>query len=64
MNSLDSRDGVENPVPAETADASAGWQATAQRYFLRTLMIGAGVFLGAILALVIGLFTGWIEISC
>ena len=36
----------------------------AGEYFLRLVVVALGVFLGAILAGIIGLVTGWIELQC
>ncbi len=35
-----------------------------EEYFLRFLVVALGILIGAIFALFVGLFTGWIEIRC
>ncbi len=46
------------------SELSAGWKKKIPEYFLRAAAVGAGMFVGGILALVIGLHNGWIEIRC
>lgn len=47
---------VEQAAPAEPDSLAEG--------FLRFLVVVAGVILGAIAALFLGLVTGWIAITC
>ena len=47
------------PVPAQELGGVPIGQV-----FLRLIVIGAGIALGGLLALVIGLSTGWLEIGC
>lgn len=64
MQSLKSQPGVEPGTPAVEPEVPAGNRVTPLEGFLRFVVIAAGIVLGAILALIIGLFTGWVPFSC
>ena len=54
---------ANSPTPIQPV-ATPRQTLTPGEIFLRLLILLAGIFLGAILALIIGLFAGWIEIGC
>lgn len=64
MKSLNNHYDVENLGQTTGSESVPGWQSKLQEYVLRAVVVAAGIFLGAILALFIGLFAGWLDMSC
>jgi hypothetical protein len=55
---------VENMSHVENPEAPSTWQGKLAEYTVRAAVVGAGIFAGMFLALVIGLYTGWIPFEC
>jgi hypothetical protein len=64
MEPFNTCDEAENLDPVETSYVSPDWRSKVGEYLLRTLVVAAGVAVGMVLAFIIGLFTGWIAITC
>ena len=54
----------EQAKPNFGSQTTSAWKAKFLGYFLSAIVIGLGMFFGAILALFIGLFSGWIHLDC
>lgn len=64
MKSPNSPGDVETLSHVENPEAVSPWQQKLVEYTVRAAVIGAGIFAGMFLALVIGLYTGWIPFEC
>jgi hypothetical protein len=51
-------------APAAVAVSRPGLGAKLLEYFLRFFVVALGIGLGLIAAVIIGLVTGWIQITC
>jgi hypothetical protein len=51
------------PGPAGDTSLESDLAAKVSEYFLRLVIVGLGIFLGTILAYIIGLFAGWVEFN-
>lgn len=64
MESLNTHRAVEGGLAEDKPIVTLTWSQTVAKYFEAALLIAGGIFVGAVLAILVGLFTGWIEISC
>jgi hypothetical protein len=64
IESPETRSEVEQGRSTVHSVVAPARQATPLEFVLRVIAIGAGIALGAILALIIGLATGWIPFNC
>ncbi|MDR3404809.1 MAG: hypothetical protein P4L99_20060 [Chthoniobacter sp.] len=52
------------PGPVGDTSLEPGLAATLWEYFVRLVVVGLGIFFGTILASIIALFAGWIDLGC
>lgn len=64
IESPDDQSGVGQSVAAVAPGVVSRSRVTSLESFLRFVVVVAGIILGAILALIVGLMTGWIPFNC